>query len=318
MITETKLNDHQLIIFEKDNIRLKILPELGGKIIELTNTDTGTNFLLPSQLGENIYKVPEFGEPFEEYDTSGFDECFPNVSPSIIVVNKEEKKLPDHGSLWNRPWGYRKEADSVVLSIEGKVLGYNFVKRINIEGSTVIIDYSLKNELKSPFNYIWSPHPLLTAVEDSEIILPPEVEEVTIDSTSDNSLGRHGDKLLWPKLDFLNDYSTVQPKDFGIAVKIFTDKLNNGKCGYYRSDKNETILYHFDTQKTPYLGIWLCYGGWPQKKSAKHYTIALEPTNGKPDSLETAIEQDECGFIEGGEIQSWQLKIELQKGKADL
>ncbi len=45
------------------------------------------------------------------------------------------------------------------------------------------------------------------------------------------------------------------------------------------------IRVSFDTDATPYLGLWICYGGWPDRPGPKQVCVALEPATAPVDSL---------------------------------
>jgi hypothetical protein len=78
--------------------------------------------------------------------------------------------------------------------------------------------------------------------------------------------------------------------------------------------ENEGIALRFDPQLVPYIGIWICQGGWPTSRTAKHFTVALEPCSGRPDSLEEAIKRNECAVIRSLESMQWWMEIEVNRG----
>jgi hypothetical protein len=105
--------------------------------------------------------------------------------------------------------------------------------------------------------------------------------------------------------------SRVVRADAGTAEKLFTPRLHQGFCGLFLQEENEGIVFRFDPTLIPYLGIWICLGGWPAGKTTKQFTVALEPCNGRPDSLEEAIKRDECALVEGHAGRRWWLEMEI-------
>ncbi len=326
-IAEIEKNNLIHVVMENDLLRIVVLPEIGGKMIELTNKKTGRQFLLEPQSADGLYRRGYYGANFEGYDTSGFDECFPTIESSEhpdlkgLRPNDFDIIFPDHGELWSLPWHYRIEDDALLLTANGVRFPYQFKKRISLTENQVEISYSLKNHGDFPFSYIWSAHPLLKVQPGARLVLSDEIERVMLNWASDENMGEFCETLSWPYLesgDKSVDYSMVQPRDFGKALKIFTDALTVGGAGVYFSDTDEHLLFQFDTAVNPYLGIWLCYGGWPEGSEEKHLTVGLEPCSGRPDSLEEAINRNEYSQIMPNENKEWQLIMNVSNGVPSL
>ncbi|MCX6150926.1 MAG: DUF5107 domain-containing protein [Ignavibacteriales bacterium] len=306
------------IVLQNEFIKIVVLPEIGGKMIELKNKITSTQFLLEPQNGKNKYERIEYGDDFSKFDISGFDECFPNISKSTIKLEDNvEVELPDHGELWSRPWNFRIEDDSIILSISGIKLCYQMEKRISINKNKIVIDYLLENTSKQNIPYLWSSHPLLKVEPGAKIILPSSVKDVFLNWASDKEIGNFGDIIPYPYLTNKRiDYSEVQNQGFGKAVKLFSSNLDNGYCALFLPAKNESLVFQFDEKVIPYLGIWLCYGGWPENAKKKHLTVALEPTSGFPDALDEAINRNTCQWLKPFAQNNWQLNMILVNGKS--
>lgn len=306
------------LVIENEKIRAVFLPEIGGKMIELINLETGTQFLLENQYEDKVYSTPLYGSEFSKYDVSGFDECFPTISACGEDL-KEDKKycFPDHGELWSRKWKFSYGQDFITLFIEGMKTKYLFKKKIKLIEDSIEITYSVRNLSSVAFPYIWSAHPLLQISKGDELLLPENMDAVFLHWASDPVIGKPGDLL---NLSFLMieqsefDFSIVPDKSVDIAMKCFTERLSKGYAGLYKKEKDETILFTFDTDEIPYLGIWLCYGGWPNDAERKHYTIGLEPTNGNSDSLAEAVKKNNCSELCPFGEHNWTLKITLTQG----
>lgn len=323
-IEEFRKNKLIHIKMENEYIRIVFLPEIGGKMIELTNKETNRQFLLESQNSGGGYKRPFYGANFEKYDTSGFDECFPSVEmsryPWLNTSQMEPLIIPDHGELWSLPWRYKITDKTLRLVVKGKVLAYQFEKQIQIVKNEVHFRYKLKNLDKHPFHYIWSAHPLLKVVPGAQLLLHSEISEVFLNWASNNKIGKFGDTLPWPHVhkNSGNNYSYIPEIKFGEALKCFSNALDHGCAGIYFPDTDEACIFQFDVVKNPYLGIWLCYGGWPVNRAEKQLTVALEPSSGRPDSLIKAFERNESSIIGVDEIKSWDLSISILEGLPNL
>ncbi|MDZ7680505.1 MAG: DUF5107 domain-containing protein [Fodinibius sp.] len=271
-ILETdKVEEHSssVVVLENKELKLLLLPEMGGKILSLIRKESGTEFLQQSDIHLTTLRLPEQGEAFLPPYAAGFDECFPNVAPSSYHFNGDDIELPDHGELWTQSWDYEHKSDEILLWTRGNKLSYRFAKHIKLSKSSIEITYELENLEKVPFDYIWSAHPLLDIVPGDELLLPDELSELLLNWSTREELGTLGDFVSWPKILGNNsniDFNYVQDKSLGLAVKLFSNRLTNGRTGIYKKDTDESLIFSFDVNQVPYLGIWLCYGGWPAVK----------------------------------------------------
>lgn len=317
MTIESKEKKWEESVLENEELSISLLPGLGGKMTRLVNKRTGTQFLkeLENRAGE--LTPPSMGFEFKPPYAFGFDECFPTVAPSHYPFNERVIQWPDHGELWTQEWEYEQYESRIVLKATGVNMLYEFQKEISLKGNEIEISYSLKNNSYRPFDYIWSAHPLLEIDEADELLLPENVDEVSVYYSAKEKEAK--EKADWP---FMNgnekDYSVVQPRSKDLAMKLFAENMKTGKAGLYRKKHDETILFGFDTKKTPHLGLWLCYGGWPENAENGSYTVALEPTTASFDKLSEAIEKGQNRSIEPGEINTWDMSVIILNGKADI
>jgi len=310
-----------MIELENEAIKIALIPDLGGKIVQLSRKETGTAFLKESDVDLSVYARPQLGDAFLPPYASGFDECFPNISPSMYQFKGDILKLPDHGELWTQPWNFEHNSDEITLWTRGNMLNYRFAKHVKLKDSGLEITYELESFEEVPFDYIWSAHPLLQISEGDELLLPEEISEVVVNASSDPSLGTLGDTLSWPKLfgkDSDINFNYVQPKNLGFAAKLFSNRLSEGRVGIYKKQSDESLLFSFDVNQVPYLGIWLCYGGWPEGDTPDDYTLAVEPCSSRPDSLEKACQWGEQQKISPSTIKCWQLELQVSAGKVKI
>jgi len=311
----------EIVTLENEQLTLSLIPGMGGKIISLVRKESGTQFLHKAEDNLANYQLPEDGKTFLPPYAAGFDECFPNVSPSSYQFEGVRIELPDHGELWTKSWDFDHDNEEILLWTRGKELKYRFAKHIKLAGSSIGITYELENLEKTPFDYIWSAHPLLNINPGDKLLLPDELSELLVNWSSNEELGTFGELVSWPEIlgNKSNiDFNYVQDKMLGLAVKLFSDRLNRGRAGLYKQDTDESLIFSFDVNQVPFLGIWLCYGGWPVNKEMTEYTLALEPCSGRPDSLETACQWDDQQQISPLAIKCWQLEINISSGKSEI
>ncbi|HKK25210.1 MAG TPA: DUF5107 domain-containing protein [Gracilimonas sp.] len=306
------------VVLENETLRITLFPELGGKMTRLENKETGTQFMKQYVESEGELKPPKIGFDFMPPYAYGFDECFPTVAPSSYLFNERVIQLPDHGELWAQEWDYEVDENRIVLKASGVNFLYEFEKEIELKGSNIEIRYTVKNDSYRAFDYLWSSHPLLEVDDQDELLIDQEVDKVSIHET--NEEGQISKKESeWPFVrGGKTDFSIVQAQSSGHAMKLFAERVKKGRAGLYRKQSDETILFEFDVDKTPHLGIWLCYGGWPEEADIGSYTVALEPATASFDKLSDAIDHRENKVIEPGENHTWNMSMKVINGKADI
>ncbi len=303
---------------QNESIRAVILPELGGKIGSLVNLKTGREFLL--QPFDRPYRPARYADSFVAYDISGFDECLPTIAACSYPSEPfSGAKLPDHGEVWSLPWKYEMRDEELVLEVDGIALPYSLRRTARLSGAALELDYEITNRSEHGFNYLWSAHPALTVEPGTEIVLPPGVQEVSVDFSVGNRLPI-GAVVAWPdaaasngstvKLNFLSG------REARTADKLFTPRLSEGYCGLRFPSTNESIFFRFEPEAVPFVGLWICQGGFPLDRPAQ-FTVALEPCSGRPDSLARAIANKQCPELEPHGSHSWSMRLELQAGSTN-
>lgn len=290
---------------ENENIKLAVLRNLGAKIASLIYKPQG--FEVASQPEKGEYRLAKFGDLFELYDVSGFDDCFPTIDKSCNMV--------DHGELWSREWDIKVAKNSLTCSIDGAMFPYRFERAIEIDENSIILNYSVENFGKSPLLALWAFHGLVNADEETRIILP-HVDKV-INVHKSNRLGDIGTVHSFPEI-ILKDGTPVRLDKFDPKAKR-TEKyyaygrlkkgegaltLNHGKL-FYRLNFPEDIV--------PYLGIWIDEGGLREEGA-----VALETTTAFYDSPDIAEKNGCIEAIGPGKTLSWTLKITLEPLKYTL
>ncbi len=305
------------VSLNNETVQVIFVPELGGKMVSLVRVASGYEFLLQPQDVGRRYGRATYGDRLENFDTSGFDECFPTISACQYPLNPEVA-LPDHGELWSVAWRVRKQDECLYLEAMSRALHCRFRKRVRLDEDQVILEYELANESDQPVFYLWSAHPLLRVETGAEITLPPEVNQMWIHWSRQVRLGNHGDLCCWPGA-VLNgehqDLSTIRPWSSQTADKLFTNRLKNGYCSLYHPENDESITFQFDPQQVPYIGLWMCTGGWPETNERGHLTVALEPCSGRPDALEEAYARGESAQLKPREVRKWWLRLRIKQGR---
>jgi galactose mutarotase-like enzyme len=81
-------------------------------------------------------------------------------------------------------------------------------------------------------------------------------------------------------------------------------------CVLERPKAGVRIKVGFDAAATPYLGLWICYGGWPERPGAKQMCVAMEPATAPVDSL--AHTGPWSRVLGAGESFSWTMTVAIE------
>jgi len=266
-------------------LEIAVIPELGGKIVSLKNVRTGREWMYRPGQGVKLFRN-QLGDDFARSPVTGWDECLPTIAPCVW----RGRSLPDHGEAWSLPWTLDEAAWEnrvIKASVHLPVSNFQFTRALKIQDHQINIDYELVNLTVETQEFLWAMHPLLALRQGDRLVLSPEAHQ---------HLGRE------PWLDSL---------DFGTSIsscaKVFAGPLREGNAEVANSFSGDRFKLTWDVADCDTLGIWLTRGGWNG-----HHHLALEPTNGAPDSLAAAGEGKRCGIITAFAKKKWSVQIDLQ------
>ncbi|MBM7559652.1 galactose mutarotase-like enzyme [Marinitoga litoralis] len=290
---------------ENEYIRLIVLPELGAKVASILYKPQNFEVLFQPTLKK--YDLPQYGDSFEKYDTSGIDEMFPNIDKCIYPFEEYYgETLPDHGELWSIPWKCEKENNNTIFcEVKSPKFNYIFKRTIELNKNSIIFNYSVKNLNNHLFRGFWAFHGLLAIDNNSEIILEGINRVLNIKKDS-KYLGKGENICDYPVYNnyHLNKFLPVESKN---TEKFYLlDKIDSAGVTL----NNNKLLYNINFKDLPYVGIWKDEGGFKGE-----YNCAIEPCNGFYDSLEIAKKHGKYLTFEPGEEKSWSISIELKEIK---
>jgi hypothetical protein len=299
----------ETLSLENDFLRVQILPEFGGKIVSLRSARTGEEFLLPP-LNRYAHVAPL--ADFSASDGGGFDECLPSVANCESFAG--QPAVPDHGDLWRVPWLVDSEDNAIVLHVDATSRPLRLTRRATLQDATLVLEYDLVNLSDAPTSWLWSAHPLLRVTEGDRIVLPEEIERVTVEYSAGRLFERDS-SIVWPTAQSLLgvaiDLSRVTAKDGLTAHKLFARVRKSGWGALYREEIRQGILVRFDPRALPFLGLWICSGAWPAIGVERQYTVALEPTTSNTDSLASAERNGTSRILDAQEHFRWRLDFQL-------
>lgn len=297
------------VVLKTDTFTATILPSLGGKIASLKKNGIE---LLQQPLRPYAPRTPTMG--FEESDASGIDECLPSVAACRIETSSGQAQIPDHGEFWRLPCAVDcLTPDAVKLTATGSVLPLRFERRLRLQGDALRIDYRVENTSAADLPYAWCSHPLFSVDPGDVLSLPSSVRQVTVEGSGGSRLGESGAVHSWP-VATLSDGSSAslnvaRHAEEQIGDKLFTKAPPEGWCILERRAAKIRLKVEFDPALSPYLGLWLCYGGWPEGRSQRQNCIAIEPCTAPMDSLKAAMKNGLARWLAPGQSDSWWMSI---------
>jgi galactose mutarotase-like enzyme len=308
------------VVMRAGECSVTILPHLGGKIasIRIKNTE-----LLQAPLAPYAPRTQTMS--FDQADASGWDECLPSVAACTLETYAGTAQVPDHGDLWRVEWKSREQepgngAQSVILAGECFSLPLELERTARLtetgSGWLLRLDYVLKNTGAFAVPWSWAAHPLFAAEAGDRIVLPESIETLRLEGSGGGRLGKGGDAVSWPVAKLADgrptDMSVAQAAESGIGDKLFTGPLQSTEnwCALERPRAGVRIKVGFDAAATPYLGLWICYGGWPERPGPKQVCVALEPATAPVDSL--AVNGPWSRELKAGESFTWAMTVEIE------
>jgi galactose mutarotase-like enzyme len=326
-----------LINSEKENVLMRagdcsvtILPQLGGKIASICVN--GRELLQPPL---SPPRIRTHTMPFDESDASGWDECLPSVAAATVATATGSAEIPDHGDLWRVAWkpvvnGHQEsetldsaspgQPSSVTLRGKCFSLSLALERRLALSekerGWRLDLDYKLTNTGKSPAPWSWAAHPLFAAEPGDRVVLPNSIRSLRLEGSGADRLGKTGDIVSWPIATLVDgtqsDLSLAQAPESAIGDKLFTGPVNDEEnwCALERPSSGIRIRVSFDPTATPYIGLWICHGGWPDRPGPKQTCVALEPSTAPVDSL--AQTGPWSRILNPGEWAIWTMHVDIE------
>lgn len=306
------------VVIQRGDCALSILPQCGGKIASLRVR--GHELLQPplAPIAPRTHAMP-----FDAADASGWDECLPSVAACAVTTAEGRAQIPDHGDLWRVEWNAQPvapDASSIAMSAQCFSLPLRLERRLALSeashGWSLHLDYTLTNLGPSPVPWAWSAHPLFTAAAGDRILLPASIRTLRLEGSAGMRLGRNGDTVSWPMARLAGggetDLRPAQPIAAGIGDKLFAGPFgpHENWCALERPSTGLRIRVRPDAEKTPYVGLWICYGGWPQRPGPRQMCVALEPATAPVDSL--AEQGPWSRSLAARATFSWKMQVDLE------
>jgi hypothetical protein len=295
-----------VIQLESSALLVDILPEVGGKIAQIHDKGSQCDLLIPPQ---RPYRPIPIDGDWLKHDTSGMDDCFPNVAAGAYPDPPwSGAKLPDLGEWTHLVWSVEKrEGRELVMRAEGHALPYTAIKAIRFaDERTLHFSYNVMNHGPHSFRYLWLAHPLISVREQFELQFPPgDLAFQLFPPTSDS--------FTWPNFKGTRLSNDWIPS--GTTLKIFVTGFSQGTCELVLP--NHTLRFAFDPRVLPSVGIWFNNFGFPRDGDRPFRCIAVEPCT-TPSDLLDHLGARAYPQVPSGATARWEMQLTIQtRGHAD-
>jgi hypothetical protein len=288
-----------MLQIESSTLVVDILPEVGGKIGQIRDKLSGREFLVAPR---KPYRTVPLEDDWLQYDTSGMDDCFPNIAAGPYPTGPwAATQLPDLGEWTHGSWNVIDAGESrVVLERTGNALPYSVRKAVRfVEECALEFSYCVQNHGEFPMRYMWSAHPLISVDGPYELRLPAgDLHLRTFPSD--------GEDHAWPIFASGNLSREWIPR--GTNLKVFISGLAEGWCEL--RVPGHTLRFTFDVRATPVVGVWFNNFGFPAGDAVPFRCIAVEPCTSPSDLLDD-LPAHAYPCVPAGGSAAWSLGLEI-------
>jgi len=223
---------------------------------------------------------------------------------------------PDHGDLWRRPWTTLEQSEThIVLSTECFSRPLSFTRSLRLDAGRIRLDYRIANHGHKQEPFLYACHPLFAVDAGDRVLLPSEISSVRLHFSRNDRIGLPGEQVLWPLTVSSREeiaINGVGDISDGTAEMLYVTSLQRGICALYRSQRNQAVVMRFTPKSLPFLGLWICSGGWPEQEGVrKQHAVALEPTVAPLGSLAEAVAANIAPILQPGAEYKFSIEVEI-------
>ena len=302
--SEWSLAGLEALVLTNDRLRVVILPQLGGRVWEITQQASGRQLLWHNA------RVPlapvAFGSGYDDNFLGGWDELFPNDLPEELAG----EPYPDHGEVWSVPWSWEVvpgPAAAVRLSVTTRISNSTLVRTVSLApGSDAVdVELSVTNGSGVELPMLHKQHLAVALPVGSRIDLPRGTAE--IGDFGRPRAGTPGGVFEWPSCDGV-DYAAAPADDGAVSELLFVSGIDEGWCACTGPD-GVGIGLVFDTGTYPAVWTFASWGGW-----RNHRVAVLEPCTGVGLSVAGGVDDGRHRSLAPGETIRTRLSAVVYSG----
>lgn len=307
-VRHTMIGGFEAVVLENPRLRAVILPTLGGRVWELHDRVRHRQWIWHREGVPLTTNAPT--DAYDDVWTGGWEELFPNDAPGRF----EGRDLPDHGAWWTMRWdsSVNVTASAAEVRLTGTTTAprTHCVKTIALPAETgrLRISYRIESQEPVPFHFLFKQH-LPVAISPSCRLMLPGGAVTPVDPGFGTILPGRG-PYRWPWADGV-DLSRIPPSSMAAREFLYVADLPAAWCGVEDRGAGASLRLDFDAGTTPYLWLFLSYGGWRDC-----YTAVLEPCTNLPKDLGDAVRAGQSARLESEAGFETVVTVTLGSGEA--
>jgi hypothetical protein len=313
--SDWSFNGVQALVMDNGLLRVVVLPQLGGKVWQVTNLRTGRDLLWHNPRIK-ARPVP-FGAVYDDVFFGGWDELFPNDLPEELGG----EPYPDHGELWASAFDWRVEHDCpdlvrVSMSMQTPVSACRFTKTLALKDgdSHLRVSWRVENQSRQDLPYLWKQHVAVPVAEPARIAMA--ARSVQVEGFGSPRAGGGGTRYQWPYLvddsGECHDMRRTLPAESGVSEFQYATELVDGWCSVTYAD-GSGIGLAFDREVFRSCWTFASYGGW-----RAHEVLILEPCTGYPVSVTDGIAAGTHQVLPAGKVVETELVVVAYEVMAEV
>jgi galactose mutarotase-like enzyme len=307
-----RYHNFRAVVLENSQLRLVILPELGGKLWSLVYKPVDCEVFWHNP--RTAPRPAPYGAAYDDWFCGGWDELFPNDAPTTFA----DDAWPDHGEWWAMPFDWEiatQRADEVTLHLwrNGVVTNTQVERWITVRAGEARIElrYRIRNDGPQPLDFLWKLHPALAISPHARVELPACT--VLPDPAFNDRLDKQ--PFAWPHARGAQgaavDMRVVPPASTATCDFYYATNLAAGWCALTNVAADYRFALAFDPAIFRSVWVFGAYGGW-----RGHYVTILEPCTGYPYQLEQAVAQGTASRLAAGEAIETTVTVRLTSGES--
>ena len=291
------------VVLENHAVRAVILPELGGRVWELTDLARDRQWIWHRH-DVSLARAGR-GASYDDLWAGGWEELFPNDAAGRF----EGRDLPDHGEWWTTRWRVESASSNRLrMSADTEVIRTRSVKELRLEGNTLSVAYRIESREPRAFHCLFKQHLAVAITPGCRLRMPGG--RVTVVDPTFGTVASDARPFDWPvgvRGDGVPaDVSVVPERSNSGREFIYVADLKGGSCGVDDPAARAGIHMTFDQAVLPYVWFFLAYGGW-----RGCYTAVLEPCTNMPKDLTEAVHRGQSLRLEPGTAFETRVSVTL-------
>jgi galactose mutarotase-like enzyme len=297
------------VVLENADLRLVVVPELGGKILQVTSKREDVDWLWNNP--RLTPRAAPYGADFDNYFVGGWDHPFPTLEACDVAG----ERLPYVGELWSVPWRWgiplgQRGGATLEMGVAATILPATLSCVIELgDGPSFRMSYRLESVGTTPFQFTWGLHPCFAVDPDTQFEIPAGRARVV--QSPNGGVGPEGAAYAWPELNVDSEAWNVSEARSRTAnvYGLHELELGEGWFAVVRSGHGLKLRIDFPLELFPVIYLWMVYGGW-----RGIYHAAIEPWTGGGTSLAKAIEAGAALTLEPGETLEAAIDVSICEG----